>query len=396
MIGYLKRATKKQNRYLVDYFFQGYRRAASPATKIGSITALPLLLFMGCIAGTFSELAAAAPSPKLLFKSNFGYGVSLGKPYSRGTNGTPQYDFNAKGVYQNLTGKDVETRYTWPPVAALGAYFSGVQLIAPVPVTPSTLSQYNIARIYGTYGPNGGQTTELFLNTANNGGVGNAASAQTDFLIERPWDIGDVTNLYTTFWVKFPANLASSLDPSVSSGNWKTLTEFKTGGAVDPVSGKQYGGGDYRIQVAVLKNKKEELYWRTAGDDGANWKTVDSAGKVINCPQAVNALVCPLNIYWKVENHAVPVPVGRWAKVEVYWHRSSGEDGRYWAAVNGEVIVDYHGSTMGKFNLPITRIFSTLDYSGGHSSGDQSSSGTHTTGLEYWDGFPCGDGVSCY
>ncbi|MXS84257.1 hypothetical protein ABD07_14330, partial [Nitrosomonas oligotropha] len=42
-------------------------------------------------------------------------------------------------------------------------------------------------------------------------------------------------------------------------------------------------------------------------------------------------------------------------------------------------------------NLPITRIFVSNPYSGGHVSVDN-----HITGLEIWDSFPCGDGVSCH
>ncbi|NBQ68965.1 MAG: hypothetical protein EBU46_09100, partial [Nitrosomonadaceae bacterium] len=45
---------------------------------------------------------------------------------------------------------------------------------------------------------------------------------------------------------------------------------------------------------------------------------------------------------------------------------------------------------MGDYNLPITRIFVSNPYSGGHVSVDN-----HITGLEIWNGFPCGDGVSC-
>ena len=384
MISYLKMTTEKLGRYLINYFFQGHQRAVSPAIKIGGVTVLPLFLLIGCYAGNVTGLAAAtapnsivAPTAKLLFKSNFGPGVSLGAPYN----------FSTKGAYQDLIGTDSETGYAWP-VAALGANFSGVQLIAPGAITPATIGNYTRAELRTVSGPTGSPVSELFLNTVDNGGAGNSTSAQTDFLIRRPWNSGDVTNLYTTFWVKFPANLATSLDPNVSSGNWKALTEFKTGGATHPVTGLRYGGGDYRIKVVILKNKAGELYWLTSADDGANWVKVDSAGKEINCPHVPE---CPLQSYWRVENHTVPVPVGTWAKAEVYWHRSSGDDGRYWAAVNGQVVADYHGSTMGKFALPITRIFSTLAYSGGHPPNE-----THTTGLEFWDGFPCGDRKSCY
>lgn len=46
---------------------------------------------------------------------------------------------------------------------------------------------------------------------------------------------------------------------------------------------------------------------------------------------------------------------------------------------------------MGDYNLPITRIFVNNAYSGGYATVE-----SHSTGLEIWDGFPCGDGVSCF
>lgn len=361
------------------------RQKVQGLVRLGLGLAFVPSLLLGCGGGGSAESPAAsapqapaASTANVLFKSNFGPGVSLGAPYN----------FSTHGAYQDLTGTDSETGYTWP-VTALGANFSGVQLIAPVAITPSTIGNYTRAELRTVSGPTGSRESELFLNTVDNGGVGNSRSAQTDFLIGRPWNRGDVTNLYTTFWVKFPANLATTLDPDVSSGNWQALTEFKTGGATHPVTGLRYGGGDYRIKVIILKNNAGELYWLTKADDAANWVIVNSFGAVVECPGSPE---CPsLQTYWRVENHDIPVPVGTWAKVEVYWHRSSGADGRYWAAVNGQVIADYHGSTMGDLGLPITRIFSTLAYSGGLPPNE-----THTRGLEFWDGFPCGVGRSCY
>ncbi|UJP03114.1 MAG: hypothetical protein LZF85_01235, partial [Nitrosomonas sp.] len=57
----------------------------------------------------------------------------------------------------------------------------------------------------------------------------------------------------------------------------------------------------------------------------------------------------------------------------------------------GEVIADYHGPNMGDYNLPINRIMVNNPYSGGYSTVE-----SHSTGLEIWDGFPCGEGVSCH
>jgi hypothetical protein len=61
------------------------------------------------------------------------------------------------------------------------------------------------------------------------------------------------------------------------------------------------------------------------------------------------------------------------------------------AAIDGQVIVDHHGPNMGDYNLPITRIFVSNPYSGGNVSVDN-----HMTGLEIWNDFPCGAGVSCF
>jgi hypothetical protein len=68
--------------------------------------------------------------------------------------------------------------------------------------------------------------------------------------------------------------------------------------------------------------------------------------------------------FWRINNTSVPVPQGQWFKLEVYWKRSSGSDGRIWAAINGNVIADRFGNTMGPNGSPIDRVFLTQIYSG--------------------------------
>ena len=289
----------------------------------------------------------------LLFKSNFGAGISLGAPYS----------FATRGAYQDITGTDKETGYSWP-VSALGANFSGVQLITVDPITSSTIGDYISGEIRSVAGPKGEAVNELFQQVKITGELGRAGS-QAPLLIRRPWTIGDVNDLYITYWFKYQANLETQLDNTVSSANWRSQFTLKTGGY------NNTGEGDYRMSVTVMKGADDKLYWLTKGDN---------LGGVF--PTRVD--------YWSEENHVVPVPIDKWFKFEVYWHRSSGTDGRFWAAVDGEVIADYHGPNMGDYNLPITRIFVSNPYSGGHVSVDN-----HITGLEIWNDFPCGDGVSC-
>jgi hypothetical protein len=49
--------------------------------------------------------------------------------------------------------------------------------------------------------------------------------------------------------------------------------------------------------------------------------------------------------YW-AENPGVKVPLNQWFLVEVYYHRAPDDTGRFFFAVNGQVVVDHHGLTM--------------------------------------------------
>ena len=322
--------------------------------RLSFSTTLLAILFL-----TFTGFVApSVHAASLLFRSNFGSGVSLESPTNFYPNGS------GTGAWQYITGTDKETGYNWP-ITAIGADFSGVQLITVDPVTPSTIGNYITNEIRSVAGPHGKPINELSQNVKIKGAVGQGGS-QAPLLIQRPWTIGDVNDLYITYWFKYPVDLAEKLDSMVSSGNWRTQFEFKTGGYNNTVS------GDYRIVTNVLKGTDGELYWMTKADNQANgpWSKAD---------------------YWREENHVVPVPVGKWFKFEVYWHRSSGSDGRFWVAVNGNEIVDNHGPNMGVYNLPITRIMVNNAYSGGYAAVE-----SHSTGLEIWTSYPCGWGMSCY
>lgn len=295
---------------------------------------------------------------KLLFKSNFGKGVNLSSPYGFYTVG------DTGGAWQKVTGLDSETGYSWSnPI--LGSTLNAVQLITVNPVSSSTVDNYITAGINPTMGPSGTSANELFQTVKIKADAGKGGS-QAPLLIQRPWTIGDVQDLYVSYWFKFQPDLGTQLDSKISAGNWITQFEFKTGGYENKY------GGDYRITTLVLEGSDEKLYWHVSADNQAN----GPFEKVI---------------YWSETNNTIPVPVGKWFKYENYWHRSAGADGRWWSAVNGQVLFDHRGPNMGMYNLPITRIFFTNPYSGGHAPID-----TRMTGLEMWDGFPCGDGMSCY
>lgn len=311
-----------------------------------------IMILLATITIATSQTQAA----KILFRSNFSSGVTITEPYG--------YYPTGKGAWQQLIGTDKDTGHSWP-IRALGANFSGLQLITMDTIEPSTIGYYITNTIRTVTGPFG-TVNELYQNVKIKGDVGEAGS-QSPFVIIRPSTIGDVKNLYISYWFKYPADLASKLDSSVSSGNWRTQFEFKTGG-YDGNNGR----GDYRIITNVMKDIHGSLFWVTSGDNVANGPA-------------------PNIRYWTVANRIVPVPLDKWFKFEVYWNRSSGSDGRFWAAVDGQEIADYIGPNMGIDNLPITRIIPHNAYSGGYGPVE-----SRITGFEIWDGFPCGVGISCY
>ncbi|KXJ98108.1 MAG: Chitinase A1 precursor [Parcubacteria bacterium OLB19] len=297
------------------------------------------------------------PTAKLIFKTDFGKGTYLGDLYGYYTSG--------KGAFQDIKGKDSVTGYSWPISGIPAQYFSGIQWITHDVVSSTTIKDHISTEIREVTGPNGTPVNELFMSVNKKGPLG-IGVAQAQFMVTRSHKYGDINDMYISYWAKHPADLINKLDPSVSSGNWHAQFEFKTGGYLDSWE------GDYRIQTTILKNTEGKLYWMSKGDNVANgpWPRVD---------------------YWVERNYDVPVPLDKWFKFEVFWHRSSGADGRYWAAVDGQVVVDHWGPNMGDYKLPINRIFITTAYSGGHPPVQ-----ARLTGLEIWDSFPCGVGVSCY
>jgi hypothetical protein len=294
------------------------------------------------------------PTATLLFASGFGPGISLGEPYG----------FAGRGAWQDLLGTDLDTGFTFPgpnaPDALLGAHFFGVQLIAPEPIDASTVGDNVVNEIQEVVGPDGNVGHALFQNVI----TGSGWNAQAPLLINRHWARGEVPDLYISYWFRYPEGADDQL--YLPGGGSRVQFEFKTGGYMNDWP------GDYRISTVVMKGEDGRLYWMAKGDNVANgpWPRVD---------------------YWREDNHDVPVPIGEWFFYEVYWHRSGGSDGRFWSAVNGEVIVDHVGPNMGDYGLPIARIMIVNPYSGGNAPVQH-----HVTDFEIWDGFPCGIGASCY
>jgi len=253
-----------------------------------------------------------------------------------------------------------------------GAWQGCLYLTPDAVVDLSTIGDHILDEVRNVPGPNGTRVyalyQELKINTA--GAPTHAGSSQNPFLIRRhgPSDIGDG---YHAYWIRIQPDLLDQLSPG-SPAHWRVLTEWKTA--------EPRGIFDWRITTLIYRGADGALYWVNRGD-GINMD--------LKTPYFRDQKTPP---HWNIENRTVPVPnPGEWFFVEVFWHRSTGPEGRFWQTINGRVIFDHRGRNVGPDQVPIDRVFLANLYTGGRAPAFQ-----WITGLEIWDGFPCGDGISCY
>jgi len=290
-----------------------------------------------------ADTATLPPGPpKLLFSSGFEGSTALGAPG----------DCYGRGCWQNILGIDSSTGFPWPP-NIWGGGPTRLQLIADAPVDATSVGNYMFNEIQTVTGHNGTPTRALYQRMSQSGCCGTNPQgghpAQDAFTLQ---PVGEKSDLYISYWLKYQPDLAQSLVPP----NWRVLFEWKT-------------TSDYRVIVSAV----------TWGLD-ANGVNVPLSWEIIGDNVAGSL---PQKRFWDVYNTAVPVPVGEWFKFEVFWHRSAGSDGRVWMAVNGKVIVDHYGPNMGVNKAPIDRIMMPNLYSGGAYPIYQ-----WVDDVQIWDGFP--------
>ena len=172
---------------------------------------------------------------------------------------------------------------------------------------------------------------------------------QVPYLIET--NDKEQEQLYIRYSLKFPKNLSEIL----GKDGWLVLSEYKT------VS-------DYRLALYIYTDKNKKLYWYAHGDN----VVLDDI---------------PYKEYWYRENKKVPVPEGKWMDVEIFWKRSTKEDGKVWLTIDGKTIINYKGST--KLKDPIQVIMLFTNYASAPLE-------QWIDNVEVWDDFPCGTDKSCH
>lgn len=228
----------------------------------------------------------------------------------------------------------------------------------PVPTTAANIGQRMFNRIdAGRTGS--GLRQQISVNVNGTRPMG-TSSEQVEFQFLPKTDPGD---LYVSYWLKLQPDLLEKMATDFwgNSGTWRAIFAFKTGGQTP--WGTPANDGDYRVE-AYVKTASGQAFFAVLGDNNAGGGA-------------------PLVNTWYVENRAVPVPVGRWFKVEVFWHRSGDATGRVWFAADGQVIADRRGANLGARGQPVNRIIAPLLYSGSAMPIWQ-----WVDDLEIWDGFP--------
>lgn len=286
---------------------------------------------------------------KLLFRSGFEQGVSLTAIEKRGS--------ESGRYWQSLQGTDTVSGYSWPladndELNLIRSYFYILVVGSDVPDVPS-LGQYFNNSLQRVTGYNGKATRALYMQEYVH------TSSSQAWLYLNPETDKDVKSLYYRFRMRYDNTLLQEMpDPG-----WNNFTFFKTVAT------------DYRVEPAI-KHINGDLFWTVKGD------YVPSG---VDAHPGTNAYEDGL-AWGPLDNHDYPVPIGQWFTVEIYWNRSDGLDGRYFWAVNGHVIADYHGPLKRKENIDRIGLFGLYNRGSNQSK--------MFDDLEIWDAPPC-PGLPC-
>ncbi len=275
---------------------------------------------------------------KLLFSSGFEESVSI----------SPVQQVNGTLYEQHLSGTDAGSNYSWP--------IGGDEFVVDLQRAPyffmlidvdKTLPQPDAYMLNGLREAKGylGKPTRVLNMTVQNG-----PGISQNWLYLNP--AAEVKALYYRFRMRLPDDLLQTLeDPG-----WRSIAFFKSVST------------DYRIEPAMYR-RGNALFWSVKGDHQPGGKGT------------------PLQTFWgPIDNHDVPVPVGEWFTVEIYWNRGAGADGRYFWSVDGYAVADYHGPI--KRKNPIDRVGLFGIYAKG------SPQSQWVDDLEIWDAPPC-PGLPC-
>jgi hypothetical protein len=256
--------------------------------------------------------------------------------------------------------------------------------MADVPgVTASTIGDHLVNQIINAKSHTGTATNKAFFSQVTVSRTGQnelSGYATQDALHFFPTSEG--SDLYMSYWIRFQPGLTRNmvgLNTSAgggvygNGGTWRTFFALKTGTSA-ATNDIPANNGDYRIEVYLMTGCSSIIVDRGQAPCQVPCTTACIDVNTPN-PAPFWAVIAdnvagggyPLANGWSETNTAIPVPDdGSWNKVEIYFHRSSGNDGRFWMGVNGTQLFNHVGPNMGQASLPINRIMPFMLYSGGY------------------------------
>jgi hypothetical protein len=193
------------------------------------------------------------------------------------------------------------------------------------------------------------------------------AQPQVPYIIRPKNTFAQQHDLYIRFWLKYPDEL---------TGYWQMPWQFKTSDSHTSDS-----SDSLRVSLFATPNASHN---GTACPNAVpgQWHWLIQADPGVGTPGTLK---------WQQCNPAAEVPIGRWFKVEIFFHRATSATGtgRVWVAVDNNEILDYTvpGTTLanGMFaaGSPIDRIMLPQQYGGDEWPRDQ-----YVDDVEIWNGFP--------
>lgn len=129
---------------------------------------------------------------------------------------------------------------------------------------------------------------------------------------------------YVRYWMKLQDNFATQC-PRDDADSWRMFFELKepdSGVRRQQASGNRHTGtNNYRVSAYLRRKATGEFYWHVRGESPQPLRTVE----------------------WDLFNDEIPVPLGRWFQVEVFFRHAA--DGMFWLAIDGQQVALRRGVT---------------------------------------------------
>jgi len=263
-------------------------------------------------------LVAAPPASDPVDRAPAGHapGAAERPWFSSGFNAPVQLGSHPETGRPTMLGRDPQTGFDWVadmPAETANFFYRSA---------PEDAAAYGPTVLEELPGRDGAVTRALRMEvTGRDPALPAGALNRNEFSLFHP----GYEQAYTRYWMKLQDNYLE-VAPRDHEKSWRMFFEIKEpdSGArrVAAADNRHTGTNNYRMSFYVRRKPEGALYWHLRGEAPQPIRTVD----------------------WDLFNDAVPVPVGRWFLVEVFFRRAA-EDGIVWLAIDRQQVFLHRGRT---------------------------------------------------